>query len=120
MRLKVMGKWWLLVWVAKGVSFVARRDKNGKEQRMSKTDDGMTEGAWLRSKRMFLRHGLRSDKRKLENAIHEFTHAADWSKDEEWVHQFGHDLANFVYALGYRCTEEPEIEPDEDPETLEG
>lgn len=123
MRLKVMGKWWLVVWVAKGVSFVARRDKEGVEQKktkMSKTDDGLTEAPWFRCKRMFLRHGLRSGKRKLETAIHEFTHAADWSKDEEWVHMFGHDLANFLYALGYRCTEEPEIVPDEDPEMLEG
>ena len=47
MRFKVMGKRWLLVWVAKGVAFVARRDKDGEEQKMSKTDDGLTEGPWL-------------------------------------------------------------------------
>jgi hypothetical protein len=119
MRFMVMGKRWLLVWVAKGVAFVARRDKDGAEQRMSKTDDGLTEGPWLSHKRIFLRHGLRG-KRKLETAIHEFTHAADWSKDEEWVTQFGHDMCNFLWSIGVRFTEEPEVEPDEDPETLEG
>jgi hypothetical protein len=118
-----MGKRWLLVWVARGVAFTARRDRDGVEQkktRMAKTDDGLTEGPWLNHKRMFLRHGLRSGRRRLENAIHEFTHAADWPKDEEWVTVFGHDLANFLYALGLRFTEEPEFEPDDDPETLEG
>ena len=120
MRFKIMGKLWRLVWVAKGTGFVARRDKDGKEQKMSKTDDGLTEGPWLKCKRIFLRHGLRSEKRKLETAIHEFTHAADWSKDEEWVTQFGHDLANFLYTLGVRFVEEPEVEPEDDPETLEG
>lgn len=119
MRFMVMGKRWLLVWVAKGVGFVARRDKNGKEQKMSKTDDGLTEGPWLKNKRLFLRHGLRG-RRKLETAVHEFTHAADWPKDEEWVTQFGHDLSKFLWALGYRCTEEPDFEPEDDPETLEG
>lgn len=119
MQFKVMGKRWLLVWIAKGATFVSRRDKNGKEQKMSKTDDGMTEAPWLKNKRMFLRHGLR-EKRKLETAIHEFTHAADWPKDEEWVAQFGHDLAKFLYTLGVRFTEEPEIEPEDDPEILEG
>ena len=79
MRFMVMGKRWALVWVARGVAFVARRDKDGEEQRMSKCDDGLTEGPWLKHKRIFLRHGLRSDKRNLETAIHEFTHAADWS-----------------------------------------
>ena len=120
MRFMVMGKRWLLVWVAKGVGFVARRDKDGREQKMSKTDDGLTEAPWLKNKRVFLRHGLRNNKRKLETAIHEFTHAADWSKDEEWVTQFGHDLANFLWALGVRFVDEPDVDPDQEPETLEG
>ena len=119
MRVKVMGKRWLLVLVAKGVSFIARRDKDGREQRMGKADDGLTEGPWLKQKRMFLRHGMR-EKRKLETAIHEFMHAADWSKDEEWVLEFGHDLANFLYALGLRFSEPGDQSPDHDPETLDG
>jgi len=129
MRFMVMGKRWTLVWVAKGASFVARR-VGGKEQRMSKTDDGMTEAPWFKNKRVFLRHGLRG-KRRLETAIHEFTHAADWSKDEEWVSHFGRDLANFLYTLGVRFTEESDIglkdkpaKPGPDkpgkPDTLEG
>jgi len=115
----VMGKRWLLIWVAKGATFVTRRDKDETEQRMNKTDDGLTEAPWLKNKRIFLRAGLR-EKRTLETTIHEFTHAADWSKDEEWVTQFGRDLAHVLYALGWRCTAAPEIEPEETPETLEG
>ena len=120
MRIMVMGKRYLLHWVAKGVSFVARRDSDDTEVRMSKSDDGLTEGPWLANKRIFLRHGIRSQKRRLDNQIHEFTHAADWSKDEEWVSQFGHDLSNFLYKLGWRLTESPDIEVEDDPETLEG
>lgn len=119
MRFKVMGKLWELVWVTNGVGFVARLGKDGKEQRMAKTDDGLTEAPWLPRKRVFLRHGLRSPKRRLETAIHEFTHAADWSKDEVWVTQFGHDLAHFLWTLGVRLEEEPDWEPESDPETLE-
>lgn len=121
MRFKAMGKRWLLIWVAKKAAFVTRQDKkDGKEQRMSQTDDGLTEAPWLTGKRVFLRYGLRSEKRRLEGAIHEFTHAADWSKDEEWVLEFGHDCANFLYALGVRFPEDPEIEPESSPEILEG
>ena len=118
MRFMVMGKRWTLVWVAKGISFVARR-MGDKEQKMGKTDDGMTEAPWFKNKRVFLRRGLKG-KRQLETAIHEFTHAADWSKDEEWVTQFGRDLANFLHSLGVRFTEESEIETEDEPETLEG
>ena len=116
----VMGKRWLLIWVAKSAGFVTRRDKNGKEQRMSKTDDGLTEGPWLKKKRIFIRHGLRAEKRTLETVIHEFVHAADWSKDEVWVSQFGHDMANYLYTLGWRWTEPPVVEPEDEPEALEG
>lgn len=119
MFLRAMGKRWLLVWVKKGAAFVARRDDSGKETRMSKTDDGLTEAPWMQNKRMFIRHGLKG-KRKLETAIHEFAHASDWSKDEEWIEQFGRELASFLHGLGYRCTEEPPAEPEADPETLEG
>lgn len=114
-----MGKRWLLVWVKKGIAFVARRNEKGEETRMGRTDDGLTEAPWMRNKRVFLRHGL-GGKRKLETAIHEFAHASDWSKDEEWINEFGHDLANFLYSLGLRWTEEPPILPEEEPETLEG
>ena len=107
------------MWVAKGVSFAARREKSGEEQWMGKTDDGLTEGPWLKKKRIFLRHKTGKEKRLLETLIHEFMHAADWSKDEEWVSQFGHDLANFLYKLGWRRTEAPDITPEHNPETLE-
>jgi hypothetical protein len=116
-----MGKRWLLVWVAKGLGFVAREPEDGKKQtKMSQTDDGMTEAPWFKNKRLFLRHGIRNEKRRMEAAIHEFTHAADWYKDEEWVEQFGHDLTNFLYALGVRWPNPPDVEPEDDPEILEG
>jgi hypothetical protein len=119
MHLQAMGKRWLLVWVKKGAAFIARRDDKGVETRMGKTDEGLTEAPTLANKRMFIRYGLRG-RRKLETAIHEFTHASDWWKDEEWVERFGHDLACFLHSLGYRCTEEPPAEPVETPEELEG
>lgn len=40
--------------------------------------------------------------RLLEVIIHEFLHAADWSKDEEWVERVAADLARFLWRLGYR------------------
>lgn len=115
-----MGKIWLLVWVARGVGFVARRDKDGKETRMAKTNDGLTEAPFFKKKRIFLRAGLKCQRRKLESAIHEYSHAADWTKDEEWITQFAHDMSNFLYALGVRFVEEPDWEVEDDPETLEG
>lgn len=120
MRFKVLGKCWLLVWVANGASFVARINKDGKETRMGRTDDGLTEGPKNKNKRVFLRHGISSGKRRLEAAIHEFTHAADWPKDEEWVEEFGCDLTNFLYTLGVRWDNPPDVEPEEEPETLDG
>lgn len=118
MYLRAMGKRWLLVWVKKGAAFIARCDSKGVETRMSKTDDGLTEAPWMPNKRMFIRYGLKG-KRKLETAIHEFAHASDWSKDEEWIEQFGRELAGFLHSLGYRCAEEPPAEPESAPETLE-
>jgi len=41
--------------------------------------------------------------RRLEVELHEMLHAADWSKDEEWVRTVAHDLAKVLWRLGYRC-----------------
>lgn len=39
---------------------------------------------------------------RLEALIHEMLHAADWSKDEEWVHYTAADIARELTKLGYR------------------
>lgn len=41
-------------------------------------------------------------RKTLEVIIHEFLHAADWQKDEEWVQDTGRSLALLLYAVGYR------------------
>ena len=47
-----------------------------------------------------VRPGL-SVKKRIEIIVHEILHAADWSKDEEWVEETGRDIANALHALGY-------------------
>ena len=37
--------------------------------------------------------------------LHEFLHAADWHRSEEWVDQVSSDAARFLTRLGYRMTE---------------
>ncbi len=39
---------------------------------------------------------------QLDVIIHEFAHAADWWKDEEFIEQFGSDLARLLTRLGYK------------------
>ena len=38
-------------------------------------------------------------KELLEVAIHEYLHAADWYKDEEWVDQAGKDLTELLSQI---------------------
>lgn len=45
----------------------------------------------------------------LETLIHEFRHAADWSRDEEFVLAESRDLARMLWRLGYR-----RLDADED------
>lgn len=42
----------------------------------------------------------------LEILIHEFRHAADWSRDEEYVAREARDLARMLWRLGYRKGDE--------------
>lgn len=44
---------------------------------------------------------------RLEILVHEFMHAADWHKDEEWVGKFGKDMARYLWKLGYRLERPP-------------
>lgn len=39
---------------------------------------------------------------QLDTIVHELMHAADWTKKEEWVNQFGTDMARALWKLGYR------------------
>ena len=39
---------------------------------------------------------------ELEVIIHEFTHGADWHKDEDWIIEYSEDLSRFLWRLGYR------------------
>lgn len=39
---------------------------------------------------------------ELRFILHEFLHAADWHKSEEWVDQVSNDAARFLTRLGYR------------------
>lgn len=39
---------------------------------------------------------------RLEVVLHEVLHAADWTKDENWIEEFADDLAKILWKLGYR------------------
>lgn len=38
----------------------------------------------------------------LDTLLHEAAHAADQSKDEEWVNEMASDIARMLWRLGYR------------------
>lgn len=47
-------------------------------------------------------HSGLTEKRRLRVIIHEFLHAADWSKDEDWTWAASEYLADLLYdELGY-------------------
>ena len=48
---------------------------------------------------------LGRQQRLMADVLHECLHAADWSKDEEWVEQVSEDLARILFKLGYRRTD---------------
>ena len=52
-------------------------------------------------KQISVHSGLRGE-RELEVFIHEMMHAADWSKDEDWVRDLSQDMAKVLWRLGYR------------------
>lgn len=43
---------------------------------------------------------------KLDALIHESLHAADWTKEEEWVNDTAAGIAKLLWDLGYRCEKE--------------
>lgn len=64
-------------------------------------NDGYCDPPDARNKSIRVHSGLRGE-RELEILIHEMLHAADWSKDEEWVEEFSKDLARVLWRIGYR------------------
>jgi hypothetical protein len=89
MKAKILGRFWQVRFVPNLASrgYCDPPDKAGKE--------------------ILVWQGVKEDEELMEVLIHEFTHAADWHKDEEWVEQFGVDLARFLTRMGYkRCPQE--------------
>ena len=83
MRVKVLGKVW---------SF---------ERRALTKDDGHCDPPSQAGKRIIVDSRLHGE-RELDVILHELLHAADWSKDEEWVDSLASDLARILTRLGYR------------------
>lgn len=65
--------------------------------------DGHCDPPTAPHKTISVHSGLRGE-RELEVLIHEMMHAADWSKDEDWVRDLAQDLAGVLWRLGYRKT----------------
>ena len=84
MRVKVGNKYWNLL-------FTELDEETGGE-----CDSPDTNGKEIR---------IATDLKKpdeLEVIIHELLHAADWSKDEEWVEVIADDIARVLWKLGWR------------------
>ena len=66
---------------------------------------GSCDSPTKKNKKIHIKPSLKG-RQRLETEIHEFTHAGDWNKDEEWVEEFAHDLARILTRIGYRLPEE--------------
>ena len=88
----VVGKRW-------GFRFVPAPDKDDKECR------GYCESPDKKNKEIVIKEDL-PPKEELDTTLHELLHAADWSKDEEWVDQVGTDIAKILWRLGWRKREQ--------------
>jgi len=84
MRIKIGGKYWNLVFTELDEETGGECDSpdtNGKEIRIATDIKNQDE---------------------LEVIIHELLHAADWSKDEEWVEVIADDIARTLWKLGWK------------------
>ena len=88
----VAGKRW-------GLRFVAMPDKKDKKCK------GYCESPDKKNKEIVIKKDL-PPKEELDTTLHELLHAADWSKDEEWVDQVGTDIAKILWRLGWRKPEQ--------------
>ena len=68
------------------------------------TDNGCCDGPHIPGKRIRINKSLKGEAR-LEILLHEFLHAADWSKDEEWIEETARDFARALTRQGYKRTE---------------
>jgi len=84
MRIKVGNKYWNLIFTELDEDVGGECDSpdtHGKEIRIS-TD--------------------LKNQEELEVLLHELLHAADWSKDEEWVEEIAYNIAHILWGLGWR------------------
>lgn len=96
MRIKILGKYWDLRFTHHGLS----------------NNDGECESPDTPDKKIRVKPSL-SGKRALESVIHEMHHAADWHKDEEWVHEVAEDQARVL------CRKEVLSRVMDDPKLLD-
>lgn len=89
MRVSILGKFWRIIFTREGL----------RAQDAGSCDPPDAKGKLIR-----IDPKLRKQE-KLEVILHEFLHAADWHKDEEWVRRVAEDGARMLWNLGYRCTE---------------
>lgn len=69
--------------------------------------DGQCDAPRGSGKAIRLRPGLKRQPRLLlETLLHELLHAADWTKDEEWIDAVSQDLARIVWRFGFRREEQ--------------
>lgn len=80
------------------------------ERRRLKRYYGFVTGTWpcapasstdIKNREIVVDSTLRGES-ELRFILHEFLHAADWHKSEEWVDQVSSDAARFLTRLGYR------------------
>jgi len=86
MRFKLLDKMW-------NFRYSRLRDSN--------ENDGYCDPPKTPNKEIVVASQLRG-KRRLEIILHECWHACDWSKDEEFIEESAHDMANVLWRLGYR------------------
>jgi len=83
MRIKLLGKVWTLI------------------RKPLVAADGYCDHPQTNGKKIIVDSRLRGE-RELEVLIHEFMHAADWTKDESWIEPVAEDVARALWRLGYR------------------
>lgn len=82
------------------VSILGKRWKFGFVP-MLKCVDGVCDSPDTESKGIRINQQLR-DETLLETILHECLHAADWTKDEEFIEREARDIARILWRLGYR------------------
>tara|TARA_R110002020_G_scaffold249581_1_gene463517 strand:+ start:1486 stop:1764 length:279 start_codon:yes stop_codon:yes gene_type:complete len=84
MRIKVCGKYWELLFA------------DLDEETRGECDSPDTPKKQIR-----ICNSVKGEE-ELEVLLHELLHAADWSKDEEWVEDASYDLAHILWKLGWK------------------